>query len=105
MAPPSGGAGDTDQQVNRGHKTTKSGRGGREAKQLKKDKKDGNLKDRHNPRAFSAANIVRTKRNNQRNLDRAQKKEYVPLDDRRASRVEEGPPPLVAVVGPPGKTG
>jgi ribosome biogenesis protein BMS1 len=102
MAPPAGGAGDTDQQVNRSHKTTKSGRGAREAKQRKKDKKDGNLKDRHNPRAFSVSNIVRTQRNIQRNLDRAQKKEYVPLNDRRASRVEEGPPPLVAVVGPPG---
>ena len=35
-------------------------------------------------------------------MDRAQKKEYVPLNDRRAARVEEGPPSLVAVVGPPG---
>ncbi|KAL7535066.1 hypothetical protein ACHAXR_009454, partial [Thalassiosira sp. AJA248-18] len=93
---------DTDNQVNRGHKTTKTGRGGREAKQRKKDKKDGTTKDRHNPRAFSVSNIVRTQRNIQRNLDRAQKKEYVPLSDRRAARVEAGPPPLVAVVGPPG---
>lgn len=93
---------DVDQQVNRGHKSTKSGRGAREKKKTKKDKKDGNLKERHNSRAFSVANVVRTQRNLQRNADRAQKKEYVPLNDRRAARVEEAPPPLVAVVGPPG---
>lgn len=93
---------DVDQQVNRGHKTTKAGRGSREKKKAKKDKKDGNLKDRHNPRAFSVANIVRTQRNLQRNSDRAQKKEYVPLKDRRASSATESPPSLVAVVGPPG---
>lgn len=100
MAPP---VNDTDQQVNRAHRSTKSGRGGREAKKRKRDKRDGNLKDRnHNPRAFSVSNIVRTQRTIQRNLDRAQKKEYVPAVDRRAPRVEEGSPPLVAVVGPPG---
>lgn len=90
------------QQTNRGHKTTKSGRGGREKKKALKSKKDGNQKDRHNPRAFSVANVVRTQRNVQRNLDRAQKKEYVPQNDRRAATSEEGPPPLVCVVGPPG---
>lgn len=93
---------DIDQQTNRGHKSAKSGRGGREKKKEKRDAKAGNLKDRHNPRAFSVSNIVRTQRSVQRNLDRAQKKEYIPLNDRRAARVEEGPPPLVAVVGPPG---
>mmetsp|Transcript_21416 Transcript_21416/g.46516 ORF Transcript_21416/g.46516 Transcript_21416/m.46516 type:complete len:1204 (+) Transcript_21416:62-3673(+) len=92
----------TDNQVNRGHKTTKSGRGGREKKKEKRDARNGNQKERTNSRAFSTANIVRTQRNIQRNLDRAQKKEYVPLSDRRAARVEAGPPPVVAVVGPPG---
>ena len=92
---------DTDNQVNRNHKKTKVGRGGREKKKEKRDAKAGNLKERHNPRAFSVSNIVRTQRNIQRNLDRAQKKEYVPLSDRRAARIESGPPPLVAVVGPP----
>ena len=91
-----------DNQVNRGHKTVKSGRGAREKKKAKKDKRGGNQKDRHNSRAFGVANTVRTQRSIQRNLDRAQKKEYVPLSDRRAARVEEGPPPVVAVVGPPG---
>jgi len=93
---------DTDNQLNRNHKKTKSGRGGREKKKEKRAAATGNQKERHNPRAFSATNIVRTQRNIQRNLDRAQKKEYVPLSDRRAARVEAGPPPLVAVVGPPG---
>ncbi|KAL7508045.1 hypothetical protein ACHAXN_006054 [Cyclotella atomus] len=90
------------QQSNRGHKTTKAGRGGREKKKLLKSKKDGTQKDRHNPRAFGVANVVRTQRNVQRNLDRAQKKEYVPQNDRRAATQVEGPPPLVCVVGPPG---
>ncbi|KAL9178696.1 hypothetical protein ACHAXT_003827 [Thalassiosira profunda] len=99
MAPP---AADTDQQANRGHKSTKAGRGGREKKKEKREARAGSQKERHNPRAFSVSNIVRTQRNVQRNLDRAQKKEYVPQSDRRAARVEEGPPPLVAVVGPPG---
>ncbi|KAK1745576.1 ribosomal biogenesis protein BMS1 [Skeletonema marinoi] len=66
---------DVDGQVHRGHKTTKAGRGSREKKKAKNDKKNGNLKDRHNPRAFSVANIVRTQRNVQRNSDRAQKKD------------------------------
>lgn len=91
-----------DGQVNRGHKAVKSGRGAREKKRAKKDKRDGNQKERHNSRAFGVANTVRTQRSIQRNLDRAQKKEYVPLSDRRAARAEEGPPPVVAVVGPPG---
>eukprot|EP00569_Conticribra_weissflogii_P016372 CAMPEP_0171407818 /NCGR_PEP_ID=MMETSP0880-20121228/20761_1 /TAXON_ID=67004 /ORGANISM="Thalassiosira weissflogii, Strain CCMP1336" /LENGTH=300 /DNA_ID=CAMNT_0011923875 /DNA_START=129 /DNA_END=1028 /DNA_ORIENTATION=+ len=99
MAPPTT---TTDQQTNRAHKATKSGRGSREKKKLLQSKKSNTLTARHNPRAFSVANIVRTQRTIQRNLDRAQKKEYAPLSDRRASRAEEGPPPLVAVVGPPG---
>jgi ribosome biogenesis protein BMS1 len=89
------------QQTNRGHKSTKSGRGAREKKKTLKSKKEGTLKDRHNPRAFSVANVVRTQRGLQRNLDRAQKKEYVPQNDRRAAH-DEGPPTLVCVVGPPG---
>lgn len=101
MAPPAN-ANDVDQQLNRGHRATKAGRGGRDAKQRKKDKKAGTLKERHNPRAFSVANVVRTQRTVQRNADRAQKKEFVPQSDRRAARVEAGPPPVVAVVGPPG---
>jgi len=102
MAPAVAADAGIDNQVNLNHKSAKSGRGGREKKKEKRDAKSGNLKEKHNPRAFSVANIVRTKRTVQRNLDRAQKKEYIPLNDRRAARVEEGPPPLVAVVGPPG---
>ncbi len=34
--------------------------------------------ERKNPRAFGVANVGRTKRNLQRNLDIAQRKEYVP---------------------------
>ena len=75
------------------------------AKERKKDqkaKKEGTRKERHNHRAFSVANVVRTQRSIQRNLDRSQKKEYVPLDDRRASDAIESPPPLVVVMGPQG---
>jgi ribosome biogenesis protein BMS1 len=80
------------------HRPSKSG-----AKAKKKDdnskKKRGLSTERHNPRAFSVANIGRTKRTQQRNLDRAQKKEVVPL----VNRTEELPPPIVVVVvGPRG---
>lgn len=34
--------------------------------------------ERHNPRAFSVANLGKTRKANQRNLDRAQRKEVVP---------------------------
>lgn len=47
-----------------------------------------------NPKAFNVANVVRTKRTQQRNLDRAQKKELVPL----TNRDEELPPPSVVVI-------
>lgn len=83
------------------HKGTKAGRGAKEKKKDKKAKKDDARVERHNHRAFSVANIVRTKRTQQRNIDRSQKKEYVPLKDRRAAEVQENPPALVCVMGPP----
>ena len=70
------------------HRASKSG-----AKAKKKvdthKKKRGLSTDRHNPKAFSVANIVRTKRTTQRNLDKAHQKEVVALKD----RTEELPPP------------
>lgn len=79
------------------HRAPKSG--AKAAKKDHKKKKLGQSTDRHNPKAFSVHNIVRTKRTQQRNLDRAQKKEVVPL----TSRVEELPPPtMVVVMGPSG---
>lgn len=95
-------AADDLQQTHVTHKTTKTGRGAREKKKELKSKKDGQQKERHNPRAFSVSNVVRTQRSLQRNLDRAQKKEYVPQNDRRSATPEEGPPSLVCVVGPSG---
>ncbi|CAM9384481.1 unnamed protein product [Chrysoparadoxa australica] len=75
------------------HRASKSG-----AKARKKKEKGGQV-ERHNPRAFSVTNVVRTKRAVQRNLDIAQRKEYVPQMDRTA----EAPPPVVVVVmGPAG---
>ena len=67
------------------HRASKSG-----AKATKKtDRKNKKLTaqgkmngKKENPRAFGVANIVRTKRTQQRNLDRMQKKELVPLVDR-----------------------
>jgi ribosome biogenesis protein BMS1 len=86
----------------RGHKKTKSGRGAKEKKKDKKAKKEGTRNERHNNRAFSVANIGRTQRNIQRNLDRAHKKEYAPAKDARVSE-EDGPPPvMICVMGPPG---
>lgn len=87
---------------NHKHKQRKEGRGAKEKKKDLKDKKQGTRKERHNHRAFSVANIVRTQRTIQRNLDRSQKKEYVPLNDRRATSPNETPPPLVVVMGPSG---
>lgn len=84
------------------HKTKKEGRGGKEKKKDKNAKKENSRVDKHNPRAFSVANIVRTKRTQQRNLDRSQKKEYVPLSDRRATEFNETPPSVVVVMGPQG---
>jgi ribosome biogenesis protein BMS1 len=95
------------------HKNRKSGRGAKEKKKDLKQKQDGSRVERHNPRAFSVANIVRTKRTLQRNADRSQQKEYVPLHDRRATpaavKTEDGaevsytppPPSVVVVMGPP----
>lgn len=68
---------------------------------MKKEKKKApvKIKGNKNHKAFSVANIVRTKRTQQRNLDRAQKKELIPL----INREEELPPPaLVVVMGPKG---
>lgn len=93
--------GGVDKQVNHGHKVRKEGRGAKEKKKDRKAKKDQTRVDRHNPRAFSVANIVRTQRSIQRNLDRAQKKEYVPQKDRRAQDVLDSPPSVVVVMGPP----
>jgi ribosome biogenesis protein BMS1 len=63
------------------HKAKKDGRGGKEKKKDVKAKKEGSRVEKHNHKAFNVANIGRTKRNIQRNLDRSQKKEYVPLTD------------------------
>ena len=87
---------------NHQHKKGKEGRGAKEKKKDLKAKKEGTRKERHNNRAFSVANIVRTQRNIQRNLDRSQKKEYVPLNDRRAAGPNDSPPALVVVMGPEG---
>ena len=91
-----------DQLDNHRHKLKKEGRGAKEKKKDLKAKKDGSRKERHNSRAFSVANIVRTQRTIQRNLDRGQKKEYVPLKDRRSADHTETPPPVVVVMGPQG---
>lgn len=93
---------DSERQENRGHKTTKSGRGAKEKKKEKLSKKNNTQNQRHNSRAFSVAKIGKTKRALQRNLDKAQQKEYVPqVFDKRFS--SECPPPhLVAVMGPQG---
>ena len=91
-----------NEQSHHKHKGRKEGRGAKEKKKDLKLKKENSRKERHNPRAFSVANIVRTQRNIQRNLDRSQKKEYVPLNDRRGTEIHETPPSCVCVMGPPG---
>jgi len=77
---------------------------------VKKDKKDKKKKQQQqqpdnnkqkNHKAFNVANIGRTKKLQQRNLDRAQKKEVIPLSN-RANEVDEQPPVIVVVMGPKG---
>jgi ribosome biogenesis protein BMS1 len=97
-----GGSGDHAKQDHHTHKARKAGRGAKERKKDLQQKKQGTRVERHNVRASSVANIGRTKRNIQRNLDRSQKKEYVPLDDRRTDVQHETPPPVVVVMGPTG---
>jgi ribosome biogenesis protein BMS1 len=91
-----------DQQDQHGHKDRKAGRGAKEAKKDLKAKKEGTRVQKQNTRAFSVANIGRTKRTMQRNQDRSQKKELVPLNDRRTATLHETPPSLVVVMGPSG---
>eukprot|EP00559_Dactyliosolen_fragilissimus_P005247 CAMPEP_0184860234 /NCGR_PEP_ID=MMETSP0580-20130426/5164_1 /TAXON_ID=1118495 /ORGANISM="Dactyliosolen fragilissimus" /LENGTH=1209 /DNA_ID=CAMNT_0027357269 /DNA_START=139 /DNA_END=3768 /DNA_ORIENTATION=- len=91
------GAGST---VHRSHNKVKAGRGAKEKKKDLKDKNAGTRKERHNNRAFSVAKIGKTQRSIQRNLDRSQKKEYVPLANRRVE--QNAPPTMVVVMGPPG---
>jgi ribosome biogenesis protein BMS1 len=64
------------------HRAKKSGAKADKKKSNKK-KKLGQNDARSNPRAFSVANVVRTKRTQQRNLDKAQQKEVVPLTNRQ----------------------
>jgi ribosome biogenesis protein BMS1 len=91
-----------DEQDQHQHKARKEGRGAKEAKKDLKAKKDNTRVEKHNTRAFSVANVGRTKRTMQRNQDRSQKKEYVPLNDRRSLSMHEIPPALVVVMGPTG---
>mmetsp|Transcript_24553 Transcript_24553/g.36613 ORF Transcript_24553/g.36613 Transcript_24553/m.36613 type:complete len:1220 (-) Transcript_24553:1727-5386(-) len=88
-----------EKQDHRSHKATKAGRGAKEKKKDKKAKKEKSRVEKHNPRAFSVSNIVRTQRTIQRNLDRGQRKEYVPLNDRRSE--VDAPPSVIVVMGPP----
>jgi ribosome biogenesis protein BMS1 len=80
------------------HRAPKSGVKADKKKDHRK-KKLGLPNERHNPKAFSVSNIGRTQKNIQRNLDRSQQKEVVPL----VNRAEElAPPTMVAVMGPAG---
>jgi ribosome biogenesis protein BMS1 len=90
------------------HKKTKAGRGQKEAKKEKLMKEQGTQKARDNPRAFSVAKVGKTKKRMQRNMDRSQKKEVVPLKDRRVQGSDDAvindmpPPAVVVVMGPKG---
>ncbi|KAG5175472.1 ribosome biogenesis protein BMS1 [Tribonema minus] len=64
-------------------------------------RKTGAKANKKKEKAFSVANVGRTKRNVQRNLDIAQRKEVVPQIDRAAEAVA-APPVMVVVMGPKG---
>ena len=86
-------------QGNRAHRKKTAGRSFN-TKQSKNGKNTSSKDKSKNHKAFSVANIGRTKREGQRNMDRAQKKELVPLTDRTE---EIDPPPIIVVVmGPKG---
>ena len=82
------------------HKAKIAGRGAKEKKKEKSQKEKGTRNEKHNSRANSVANIGKTKRSIQRNLDRSQKKEYVPTVDRRTDLVHETPPSVIVIMGP-----
>ncbi len=86
-------------QGNRAHRKKTTGRSF-DIKQSKNGKSTSSKDKSKNHKAFSVANIGRTKREGQRNMDRAQKKELVPLVDRTE---EIDPPPIIVVImGPKG---
>ena len=93
---------DPQEQQHHKHKDRKAGRGAKEKKKDRRAKQQGTRVERHNSRAFGVANVARTKRGIQRNLDRSQKKEYVPLVDKRSTVAHETPPCVVVVMGPAG---
>ena len=69
------------------HRSSKSGakankKNDKKQKKLQSQGKASAGKKQNNPKAFNVANIVRTKRTQQRNLDRLQQKELVPLVDK-----------------------
>ena len=87
-------------QSHHSHKAKIAGRGAKEKKKEKSAKEKGTRNEKHNARANSVANIGKTKRTIQRNLDRSQKKEYVPTVDRRTDLVHETPPSVIVIMGP-----
>lgn len=82
-------------------------------KATKKNSSTVSNKDKNkNPKAFNVSNVVRTKRNQQRNMDKAQQKELIPLVNREkditaaindgVSSTSDPPPAIVVVMGPRG---
>lgn len=70
-----------------------------EKKKAKTKQKDENLTARQrNPKAFAIQSVVRAERNFRRKEDITAKKQHIPVVDKS---VEEPPPILIAVVGPP----
>ena len=85
----------------KGHQTPRAGpKAEKKEKASKKKRGLPENPDRHNWKANNVANIGRTKRAVQRNVDRQHLKQYVPRVDR--TEKDAPPPPLVAVVGPRG---
>jgi ribosome biogenesis protein BMS1 len=90
---------DDTRKEHRPSKNKKDGHSRSDAVKKKSKEQVSDKEKKQKGKAFNVANIGRTLKMQQRNLDRAQKKELVPLVD----RTEEQPPPaLVAVMGPQG---
>lgn len=81
-----------EEQVNKPFKPQKSGK-----KIIKKNK--GKTKKDKNLKAFSFQSVIKTRKIQKRNADRAHKREHAPIVNRTTSECIE-PPVIVAVVGP-----
>eukprot|EP00467_Chlorarachnion_reptans_P021670 CAMPEP_0114511848 /NCGR_PEP_ID=MMETSP0109-20121206/14635_1 /TAXON_ID=29199 /ORGANISM="Chlorarachnion reptans, Strain CCCM449" /LENGTH=1201 /DNA_ID=CAMNT_0001691441 /DNA_START=230 /DNA_END=3835 /DNA_ORIENTATION=+ len=87
------------EESHKAHRSPASGPKARKKKARSLKKRNVEPSKRQNPKAYTFASVVRAKRSQQRNQDRAHRKEHAPMSLRLGA---EPPPFFVAVVGPKG---